>query len=427
MRNAALLFVVTLSVGTVCGQSNHPAKLNEPKDVTVLMGNAIDSAAIYRAFVENAPKEFDIPGAPRFAIVGKNESFYLGIGGVAKVTASFDFPNPINNGAFFKPVDIPVAKPGDGGLFQVNGQQTNIFFNVVAMPNSKNRLGFYFDVDLLGSGYTPSVHNAYLTYRGLVAGYNTTLFFDGKAVAPTIDKAGPNSSNYMAVPLIDFIHRFDSGIELGVGAEIGEKSFTNGGKTYTVNQRIPDIPAYIQFNSKTDPRTNLRIAVIGRDLQYYNEVKDKMKNVFGWGVKASGTLGLGRRFIVYYMGAYGKGIGSYFRDFQKQGLDLTPVEENNGELEATPMWGAYLGLQYNWSDRCFSTVTYSQVRNYAKNDGATDWTSNYRYGQYVAANIFYNITSQFRWGLEWDWGRHVDCGGASRHDNRIQTMLQFSF
>lgn len=437
------LSLLFLSASFIVGkaQSNHPSKFNESKDVNVVYGSAVDTAAIYRVFEENAPKEFDIPGAPRFALVGKNEKFYLGVGAVLKTTFSFDFPDPIHNGAFFKPSEIPFnTTDGNGGLLQFNAGQSNFYINAVAMPGSKNKVGFYLNFDLLGDNYTPSLHNAYLTYRGFLVGYNASLFFEGKAVTPTIDKAGPNSSNYMAIPLIDYTHDFHNGIEVGVGLEMGDVSTTDPRFAYSVNRRLPDVPAYIEFYNKNDRRTNFRLSVLARDLQYYSQSivggtmyeNEGRHNVFAWGVKGSGTLGLSCNFIVYYMAAYGRGIESYFRDFQKHGLDLVPYREGTDKMVAPAMWGGYIGLQYNWSRKCFSTVTYSLLRDYAENypvntDKTTLWIDQYKYGQYLAANVFYSITPELKWGLEWDWGRRVNFSGDSRHDNRIQTMLQLSF
>lgn len=433
MRKVATLLSL-LCVFGVSAQSNHPAKAHESKDVTVLLGNVEDSLAVYKAFVENAPKRYDIAGAPRFAIVGKNDKFYFGIGGTAKVTASFDFPNPISSGAFFTTSSIPMnTVPGNGGQLLINGQQTNLFLNFVALPGTANKLGFYFNFDLCGNSYAPHVQYAYLTYRGFLLGYNTSLYLDGAACAPTIDKEGPNSLTWEMNEVIDYTHTFDNGLTLAIGAEIGPKSFTNSDYTQTVSQRVPDIPAYIQYNFRNS-QSYIRLSGLLRTLQYRDLVAEQNRNIMGWGVKMSGVVECSPKFLIYYQGAYGVGATSYFQDIAGMGLDLAPVTANNGELTAVKSWGAYIGLQYNWSKKCYSAVTYSHLRNYASEyaDGTTagasnPWDTQYRYGQYLAANVIYNITSNLSWGLEWDWGRRVDMDGLSHHDNRIQTMLQFNF
>lgn len=428
MKKSLLLFILTLGLGA--NAQNHPAKANESKEIHVIMGEAADSSKIYKAFVDNSPKRFNIPGAPRFAVVGKDEKFYFGIGGLVKTTVSFDFPNPINSGMYFTPANIPMSgQPGNGGLVQFNAQQSSLFFNFVAMPGTDNSIGAYINFDLCGNNYTPFLQYAYLTWRGFIVGYNTTLFLDGAASAPTIDKEGPNATTYTINPLVDYAHTFKNGITLAIGAEIGPESFTTTSQTANVNQRIPDIPAYIQYNFNNNPNAYIRFSGLLRNMQYRDEVKDKNGNITGYGIKTSGILPASDKFIAYFQLGYGKGITSYFEDMAGLGLDLAPDPQNAGQLEAVEAWGGYIGLQYNFTKKCYTSATYSHTRNYAKkyDDGSTPWSQQYRYGQYLAANVFYNITSQLTWGIEWDWGRRMNMDGYSRHDNRIQTMLQFSF
>ena len=247
MKKIAILAAAVCTVAASATAQNHPAKANESKDITTLGFTPADSAAVYRAFVENAPKRFSISGAPRFAIIGKNEKFYLGIGGSLKGVVGFDFPNPISSAPYFTTSTINMnPTKGNGGHFWINAQQSYLFFNAVALPGTKNQIGFYFNFDLCGSGYAPFVQYAYLTYRGFLVGYNTSLFYDGNACGPGIDKEGPNSLTYALQPVLDYIHSFNNGLSLAIGAEVGTYSYTTNNYTAQVSQRLPDIPAYIQ-------------------------------------------------------------------------------------------------------------------------------------------------------------------------------------
>lgn len=432
MKKSLVLLIA--GVFTLPGFSqNHPAKMNESQEVHTIGFTPADSAAVYRAFVENAPKRFQISGAPRFAIIGKDEKFYLGIGGTAKGVVGFDFPDPISSAPYFTTSSIPMNPvPGNGGHFWINAQQSNIFFNVVALPGSKNQIGFYFNFDLCGNNYTPEIQYAYLTYRGFILGYNTSLFYDGNACGPGIDKEGPNSLTWALNPVLDYVHSFKNGLSLAIGAEVGTYSYTTTSETAQVSQRLPDIPAYIQYNFNNNPNSYIRVSAIGRFLQYRDLKLKENKTVGGWGVKASGTFPMGPKFQAYFQAGYGKGIAGYFEDLNGMNLDLTPNPEIEGKLDAVPAWGGYLGLQYNWNNNWYSSVCYSHLRNYAENyskvtSPSVSWDSQYRYAQYMALNTFCNISSQITWGIEWDWGRRVNMDGLSRHDNRIQTMLQFNF
>lgn len=449
MKKSILLAAIAIAGTSVSAQQVHPTKRNEQRSITLVGATtAADTAAIIDAFIENAPKMYNIPSAPRFAIVGKDDKFYFGIGGAVKTTFSFDFPNPISSPTYFSPADIPMPTPnagaspltpGNGGRFQISAQQTQFYFNAVAFPQSKYKIGIYINFDLCTSSYQPNLQYAYLTFRGFTAGANYSLFLNTNAAAPTVDKENANALTYALNQVIQYQHTFANNVTLAIGAEIGPKSYTNALNAYSVSQRVPDIPAYIQYTSKSNPNNSIRFSVIARDLQYYNSTAGKLKNVWGGGIKVSGTLGLTPNLIAYYQIGGGKGITGYFQDMQSLGLDLTPDPNDPEKMIANKAWGAYVGLQYNWSPKCYSAVLYSQTRNYATNYGdkvgsasgtndfSTSWGDQYKYGQYLACNVFYNISSLFTWGLEWDWGRRVNHDGVSRHDNRIQTMLQLSF
>lgn len=432
MKKILLLsLAATLSLGV--SAQNHPAKVNESKEIHTVGFTPADSLAVYRAFVENAPKRFQIASAPRFAIVGKNEKFYLGIGGSAKGIVGFDFPNPVSSEMYFTTSTITKAAPGSGGHFWINGQQSYLYFNAVAFPGTGNQLGFYFNFDLCNSNYTPMIQNAYLTYRGFLVGYNTSLFYDGNACGPGIDKEGPNSLTWALNSVLDYTYSFKCGLSLAIGAEIGTYSYTTNEFTSQVSQRVPDFPMYVQYNFNNNPNSYVRFSALFRGLQYRDLVSPaKNRTTAGWGIKASGTIPLGSLFQTYFQAGYGKGITGYFEDLNGMNLDLVPSTTEKGKLDAVPAWGGYFGLQCNMTSNWYASVCYSHLRNYAKNYGTQSkptvaWDTQYSYAQYMSLNTFYNINSLLTWGIEWDWGRRVDFNHSSVHDNRIQTMLQFTF
>ena len=435
-------------------QHSHPNHYNQP--INILLGEVADSVAVMNAFVENSPADFRVPNAPRFAIVGKNESFYLGFGGYVKGTMSFDWGSPINNYNEFIVSQIPMPgsqKPGNKGQFGLSAQQSDLFLNLVALPNNKNKVGFYLNFIFLGNDYLPQVRQAYVTWRGVELGYGFSLFTDLAADPTTIDYEGPNSFTVVINAKFDYRHTFGKYFGIGIGAELPMASYTNGYQkvqygglletvgTATVEQRIPDIPMYLQWNWGNNNR--IRLSGLLRNMQYRGGMKEgvndvleggKTKNLVGGGIQLSGNFNICNKLIGYYQGSVGKGMTSYFEDVTGDGYDMVPDPNNPGKLETVKAWGGYLGLQYNWSSKVFSTLIYSHLRLYTPryeggtfNDASAPWTSAYKYGHYAVANVFYNITPQFQWGLEYIYGRRVDMNRQQAHDNRLQTMLQVTF
>lgn len=423
-----LLCAAAILPSAVCAQ-NHPT-IPDEGEVKVIFNAGEPDEEVYDAFIENAPKRFNEPGAPRFAIKGKDNMFYLGIGGVIKGVGLFDWKNPIDNPNDFVTADIPFDTPdGDGGKLQASLGQSKIFINFIALPGTDNKVGAYISGKFTGTGNAFKLNHAYITYRGFTVGHTSSLFEDGAAAPPTIDDEGPCGLVGVTNNLIDYTHSFGKHVKVGVGLEISSVSMTTSAETRLVNQRIPDIPAYVQY-SWDDENGWLRFSALLRNIQYRDLVADKNHNKTCWGVKLSGSTPLGSSpFQVYYQGAYGRGIGGYIQDLADLGLVLSPDAREAGHLDAVKAWGAYAGLQYTFSKKVFASVSYSQARAYADRyaGGSTSWNDQYKYAQYVSANVFYTILPGLQCGVEYLYGRRTDMDGLSRSDNRINTMLQFNF
>ena len=426
-----LTLAASLGIGAASAQTSHYNQKVNP--VNLILSQAEDSLKVYEAFAENSPADYKVPNAPRFAFVGKDRKFYLGIGGVVKATMNYDFGSPITNANEFGPYNIPMPgqsgyNPSNKGWFGLSAQQSDFFVNFVALPDNPNKIGFYLNATLLGNTYEPQIRSAYVTYRGIEAGYGFSLFTDLAADPTTIDYDGPNSFTVVINAKFDYRHNFGKHFGIGVGAEMPMASYTNGPQTTTVTQRIPDIPAYVQWNWGNNNR--IRLSGLLRNMQYRDALARDTKNLAGWGVQLTGNFNICDKLIGYYQATYGKGMTSYFEDLTGNGLDMVPNINKNGELETVKAWGAYLGLQYNLSSKCYCDLIYSQLRNYAPDygdHGTVAWGDQYKYGQYILGNFFWNINDLFTWGVEYIYGRRMNMDGVQAHDNRIQTMLQVSF
>lgn len=400
--------------------------LNDEKHVgTPLYSNA------YSSLHANAPKLEHIPNVPRFALLGKEGKYYMGIGANVKAVAEYDFGNPVPNPTSFITSSIPMTTtPGNGGQFHLNAQQSSIYMNVVALPGSKDQIGAYVQFYLTGNNYSPSLQYAYLKYRGFTVGYNFSIFSDLAATPATIDFQGPNAFTGVVHCNASYERSFgkDKGWTAGVGVDMTTASYTNADRTATVNQRVPDIPFYIQKNW-AGGNGWFRVSGIVRNLFYRDLTAQKNVDKVGWGVKASGSTPIYGGLSACWQAVYGKGISSYIQDLSGTGMDLTPDPSDPSKLDAVKAWGAYAGLRYNFSPKVYSDIVYSQVRTYAKNytDSPSDWKTGYKYAQYILGNVFYQMNSIVQLGVEYIYGRRVDFNGMQAHDNRLEAMIQVSF
>lgn len=427
MKKIFLLSIIA-AMGIGGFAQSHPAKVASEGKVHVVNGDTIDGSKVYQEFAEVAPAAFNVPSAPRFAFVGKDRKFYLGLGGAIKGTISYDFGDPITNPNEFTTSAINMnPAPGNGGLVQLSAQQSSFFVNFIALPDNPNKVGVYIQGNFLGSGYGFQLQYAYAKYRGFTVGYDYSLFTDVAAAPPTIDYEGPNSFTAIPNAVLDYRHSFNKWLSMGVGLELPQASYTTSEYTRVVNQRVPDIPAYVQFNWASN--SWVRLSGIIRNIAYYDNVQQKTQDAVGWGIKLSGSAALLPGLTAYYQGAYGVGLTSYFQDLNGMKLDLVPDEHNHGHLKAVKAYGWYAGLQYNFSPKVFCSGTYSMVRTDVDpwSDSLNSSADRYKLAHYVVGNVFYNINSIVQVGLEYIWGSRMDMNSVQKHDNRIQAMLQVTF
>lgn len=389
-------------------------------------GNGDSNVSII--FLESSPQSFNSPDLPRFSIVGKQKQYYLGIGGYVKATMGMDFEGALNSPTYFTPANISVpGVPGNGAKLHYSVATTNLFMHFVGMPGSDNRFSAYVNANFTGEGNTPKLQYAYVMYRDFTVGYSTSLFTDVNAAPPTIDQEGPNGMTFVRTYMLAYKKNWDN-IGIGISAEMPNPNPTYNNYTHAVNQRIPDIPAYIQF-MWGDYGSRIRLSGLLRNMtyrQYALEGMDaKNKTQMGYGLQLSGNIGLGNIVTFYYQGTYGNGITSYFQDGSGQNLDMFPNQKALNELVTPEAWGGYVGMQFNITERVFASATYSQVRVLSK-DGFYQ-PDYYKGSQYLAVNMFCRVKSNMMFGMEYLWGKRQNMDNASNTANRIQAVARFNF
>lgn len=387
------------------------------------------SSRVFDVMQANAPNDALLKDVPRFALIGKDHKFYLGIGANAMLVGDFDWGNPESNANKFIPGDLEPHTPGSGGQFLFSAAQSDFYLNFVALPGSANQLGIFLDVNFMNGNHNPALHHAYLKYRGITAGYTVSTFTDTGARAASIDYQGPNAYTFMSHPNISYTCKFgkDRLWSAALGLDMPSYSGTNL-NTSDVSQRVPDIPVFIQ-RGWCGGKGYLRASAIFRTLTYRDDLLEKNHNALGWGVKLSGRTPICHGLTAMWEGVYGKGIASYINDLADRGMDMTPNPDKKGELRATPVWGAYGTLQYNICPRVFVNATYSHVRTYADdwgNEGNVTWAGTYKWAQYITANCFVRLNSFTQLGVEYLYGQKKDYSGAHLHDNRLSLMLKVS-
>ncbi len=391
--------------------------------VTVINNDTVNAARVEQHLKANAPQAPNDNGLPRFAIVGKDHQYYLGIGAQFLGEGVFDFGDNMSSPILFTPSAITPSTAGNRSSLGFGWQTSSVYMNFVAMPGTDNQVGLFFKGNFTGNNNTFSVQHFYAKYRGLTAGYTSSLFNDGAAEPMTIDFEGPNGYPDITLFTAYWQQNFTNNFSGAIGIDAPSTSLTTDNRTSQVNQRIPAIPLYLQY-AWDGGASHVRLSGLIRPMQYRNLVDSKNSTLTGLGVQLSGMTKVVGPLSVNYNIAYGKGIGSYLQD--DNGLGLDAMATGNGHMDMVKSMGVTGGLSYAFSNKLTSNVAYSHLTNWLT-DNMKPADGTYRYGDYVAANLIYNINSFVSAGIEYDYGHRKSFNGEGLHTNRVQVQFAVTF
>ena len=387
--------------------------------------NAQDSLLIRKMYEANG-QHFQDPRAPRFLFMDKEGKVALGIGGYVKGTMSVDMDG-ISDNLDFVTADIP-APPQTTmrNQFQMDASTSRIFLKLVGNDTKVGDFTVYLETDFRGKNghqYDLRLRQAFIQFGGWKVGKARTTFADAASSPPTIDFEGPSGSVSTKNTMIQYSHQFGKHWSTAMAIETPSASYTTDKNlSESIKQRIPDIPTYIQY-AWDGGKSHIRLSNLFRFLSYRNLEQGDNKFAFGWASQLSGMITFSPHWKLYYQAAYGKGYADYLNDLGGASYDLIP-DGDTGQLLAPYALGLVGGIQYNINKNLFLSASFSQCRLYADDNlQGTD----YRYGQYVAANVFYEPIDNCMVGFEYLYGNRHNIDGTSGDAHRINAMIQYHF
>lgn len=380
---------------------------------------------IIRILNETRSRRFQEPGIPRFVLTDRKGRFALGIGGYVKATAEYDF------GGISKDIDFyPALIPNKGAShvrnqFQMDATTSTVYLKLVGQTKRLGDFVVYTAGNFRGDGRGFELRNAYASLMGFTLGYDYGSFMDQAAIPPTIDFAGPNGMAIYHATQFRYERAFGKGWKAGIGVEMPVVNGITNNNLSISSQRMPNFPAYLQY--AWNPQSHVRAAAILRSMTYDNLVANKAESETGWGVLLSTKFNVFSKLQLFGQGIYGKGIAQFMNDLSNLDVDIVPDPERAGHMQVLPMMGWYGGLQYNFSKKVFVSSTYGQSRLYSDDNYPASPSEQYRYGQYLVANLFWNITPDMQVGAEYLRGWRTDFNDQTRHANRLNLAVQYSF
>ena len=381
---------------------------------------------ILAVFYSRENLSFQDPDAPRFLLIDRQGKVALGIGGSVYATASYDFGGAIGSSGFTT-YDINVPNnPGANQRLGADLSHSSLFLKLIGKSSVFGTYEVYVQSNFTGNegGYGFKLKQAYARLGNFMAGLTNSTFVDPATEAPTIDSEGPTGQITSKNILFRYTTPRRQGWQGAISVEMPSASYTTGDHAEATAQRVPTIPAYVQYGWGAS--NHVRLSAIFRDLAYRDLVTGKNHLQPAWGVHLSAISGIDPAGVVRVFGhvAYGTGIAKYVNGMSGNGWDLVESKDTAGELTAPRMMAFTAGAYFNITSRLMATASYSRAQTYGCDylGGET-----YRYGQYAVVNAFYNVDSNLKVGAEYIRGWRTDYSGESGHANRANLLVQYSF
>lgn len=408
------------------------AKVNSHNMVWIVGADASDPRTLHmktnavNIYSKSVKTGFQQSGVPNFIITDRSQKAIFGIGGFANFRTAYDWDNVVGNRDFIT-YTIPMSgNPSNAQRFLMDPTISRLFFKTIINTQPLGPIEAYIETDFRGNNGALHLREAYVSFKGWTFGQTATTFVDLDAAPNTIDFQGPNAYTYNRNVMIRYNHKFNNHWEIAVAAEMPGVSATPGTHSMIIPQRVPDIPAYVQYNWNRG-KSHVRASGLLRTMYYYNDVRDNTYAQMGWGAQLSGSVALCPFANFYGMIVYGKGITNYIQDLNGTGMDLVSTPNTDSRLSMLPSMGWLAGLQMNFNKRWQMNIGYSQV-NLWDNNGYFQANPNaYQLSQYVVGNLFFNILPSLQVGAEYLYGTRYDADMTMGKANRAQMMVQFTF
>ena len=364
------------------------------------------------------------PEAPYFMFMSKDSELMMGLGGVVRMRAWYDWGGSVpDNG--FSPILIPMQPdPTLSRRLGTTPAGTCLFFRLAGHSEALGDYSAYIEANFNGwKGRDFHLKKAYVTVRDFTVGYAASTFSDPAAVPSTVDAAGPSNKLAHTTVLVRYMPRVARHVTVGVSVEAPDSQIdADGVDTKECSVYVPDFAALAQYD--WGRAQHVRLSGIVRTMAYRDLREQRNHSVVGWGLQLSTVSNPWAPVTLYGTVNYGAGYAGMGGDLLAGAYDLIANPARPGRLYAPRSLGWCVGVQYNFRPNLFATLIGSQTRFLPSR--AID-SSEYKYGLLGSLNIFWNPVPRVQLGAEFDLAGRQDFSRAHRYARRFGIMGQLSF
>jgi len=342
---------------------------------------------------------------------------WLRLSGYAKLDAMLDSDDAGDSDLFITSA-IPVGEQRGDTLFNMHARQTR-FTMEARRETSAGQLRFVLQNDFFGSGgsYGYRLRHAWGQLGNTYAGFGWSAFMDLDSGADTLDFAGPGAAPFARLASIRQYFPLAHGNQLILAAEHQSADIRLDDPDARSRTAAPDLVLATRHEADWG---NVQLAGLLRYLSY--DASERSDSTLAGGAALTGSWGAQSGDYLVYGVVGGQGIAAYVGDLG--GLDLDAVVDPGGDLQALQEWGGWLGYTHLWNGRWRSTLTYGRL--YLERDAVLA-PSAFRRSDYAAANVAWEPSPSWSWGLELLYGKLQQQDGEQGDAMRLQTSLKYDF
>lgn len=386
-----------------------------------------DSARMLIAtFYANQFRHFQDPQAPYFMFMSRDSKMALGIGGLLKLKAWFDWDGAVEH-QDFAPYFITIPRdPANDHALKATPSGSAFFFTLLGQNTSLGNYMGYIQANFDGYDHINcKLDKAYFTVNNWTVGLANSTFSDPAAEPPMVD-GGTSGKMSRSNMLVRYVQTMGKEKHWTVAASLEFPSSNidaDNVLTKKSNDWLPDMVAMGQY-AWDHGLSHVRLAGLVRSLSYRDMVLGKNHTLPGWGVHLSGVFSTPSPVTLYVMSSIGQGHGTYNGDLSKGSFDLIDNPQEPGKMYAPFAWSGVLGFKYQWSPSVFSTLCVSELRYLPRHEVGPE---TYKYGLYGGANVFWSLTPRVMLGGEYLISKRMNHNGMHGIAQRVDAVFQVSF
>ena len=362
----------------------------------------------------------DSPEERGFLISSPDNQAELRIRGSVRVNGAYDF-NGLQDQDLFSTFDIPTGVSNvDEPRFFMSANQSRIGIEATKVT----KIGETFmriETDFRGQTNSLRLRHAYGSLNHFLLGQTWSTFGDVASIPLTVDLDGPNSGVAERTVQIRYTKDVTEDFLWAVSAESPSPEFSVP-DSLGLQPPFQSFPDLIGRFRKYGDWGHLQLAGVFRSIAL-RDTSTLLTYEVGYGGLLSGHMELTPSNEIFFQIVAGVGISRFITALTGRGLDVV-YNPASGQFETLPVLGGFLSYGHTWRPHLNSYFTAGLTNIINKNFQPDDAFS---FSSYISGNLFWDVASGMRVGIEYSWGRREDKNSASGTANRFSFIAYYDF